>query len=618
MAHQNDALNSTLRDEETVSSLLKSKRKARAVKSCFPCRHRRVRCDGGSPCSSCLARGHAELCQRQAGISAAAPAQPSAPTESADADRAGLLLGGIGKEQQQQEEDPDLVIKRLEQIEEQISSIKADLKRKAQSQAQETAAAHRDSVRGPTKAAGQHFIERDTGATIFLGSHADPPTALGLMPLFGPSSAFDGLAPRTYAFANLWTPEIDIEEVCKTLPEDRDIIRYWQIYQACVYPYYPALVSLDEFSVSLFAFLDCNTEARAKTVSTWLGLLFALLACGAQFSDDPVEERELRSKVFVCSSFQCLRISNLFSNTDMNTIQALALIGHCLRNNLDTNTAWIVMGLTIRLAQSIGLHEEARSAESPGPAVKRKRLWWMLLWQDAFLSFTYDRPPSTSVETIAIPYESTEGYSFADATLTVIQIILDRSREESSQLNTQPRFEHYTHRLAGIQEDSAPFLKDKANCKSLQEHLERLALQIHVGYARCRIYRLYLENNNLDPATRESRTLEYSAHAATVVQSFLDMHRLSANACRASAFIHNVVSSAVALKDLMSRSRPSSPAPAWDANFEQCTQRLIKVLEREQEKSEWTDSDTNVRRFGPYSRALLALKETFGLPQQSV
>lgn len=239
MAHQNDGLSSTLRDEETVSSLLKSKRKARAVKSCFPCRHRRVRCDGGSPCSSCLARGHAELCQRQAGISASAPAapapQPSAPTASSGAgsaaittaDRGGAeaasLLGGAGG---QGDEDPDLVIKRLEKIEEQISSIKADLKLKAQSRSAEAAAHDRESARGPAKAAGQHFLERDTGATIFLGSHADPPTALGLMPLFGPSSAFDGLAPRTYAFANLWTPEIDIEEVCKTLPEDRDIIRY--------------------------------------------------------------------------------------------------------------------------------------------------------------------------------------------------------------------------------------------------------------------------------------------------------------------------------------------------------------------------------------------------------
>lgn len=238
MAHQNDGLSSTLRDEETVSSLLKSKRKARAVKSCFPCRHRRVRCDGGSPCSSCLARGHAELCQRQAGISASAPAapapQPSAPTASSGAgsaaattaDRGGAeaasLLGGAGG---QVDEDPDLVIKRLEKIEEQISSIKADLKLKAQNRSAEAAAHDRESARGPAKAAGQHFLERDTGATIFLGSHADPPTALGLMPLFGPSSAFDGLAPRTYAFANLWTPEIDIEEVCKTLPEDRDIIR---------------------------------------------------------------------------------------------------------------------------------------------------------------------------------------------------------------------------------------------------------------------------------------------------------------------------------------------------------------------------------------------------------
>lgn len=46
----------------------------------------------------------------------------------------------------------------------------------------------------------------------------------------------------------------------------------------------------------------------------------------------------------VCSSFQCLRISNFFNNTDMNQIQAMALIGHCLRNNLDTNSAWILMG----------------------------------------------------------------------------------------------------------------------------------------------------------------------------------------------------------------------------------------------------------------------------------
>ena len=46
----------------------------------------------------------------------------------------------------------------------------------------------------------------------------------------------------------------------------------------------------------------------------------------------------------VCSSFQCLRLSNFFNRPDLSQIQAMALIGHCLRNNLDTNSAWILMG----------------------------------------------------------------------------------------------------------------------------------------------------------------------------------------------------------------------------------------------------------------------------------
>lgn len=53
----------------------------------------------------------------------------------------------------------------------------------------------------------------------------------------------------------------------------------------------------------------------------------------------------------VCSSFQCLRASNFFNNTNMNQIQAMAFIGNCLRNNLDTNSAWILMGLYLTLLE---------------------------------------------------------------------------------------------------------------------------------------------------------------------------------------------------------------------------------------------------------------------------
>lgn len=49
-------------DTNMVSEVLKRKRKARAIKACFPCRHRKVRCDGNVPCSSCQRRNHVELC----------------------------------------------------------------------------------------------------------------------------------------------------------------------------------------------------------------------------------------------------------------------------------------------------------------------------------------------------------------------------------------------------------------------------------------------------------------------------------------------------------------------------------------------------------------------------
>lgn len=39
-------------------------------------------------------------------------------------------------------------------------------------------------------------------------------------------------------------------------------------------------------------------------------------------------------------------------------------------------------------------------------------------------------------------------------------------------------------------------------------------------------------------------------------------------------------------------------------------ERLIAVLELEERQSVWQDTDTNMWYFGPYSRALKALRET--------
>lgn len=135
----------------------------------------------------------------------------------------------------------DLILGRLEKMDKQISSLKAEL-RQTRSNARSGIIAQTDSE-SPTespftrigstlaKSPGKHFVEDATGATIFLGSHSDPPVALGCRqagsdPIFNDAMLSDQLVPRTYPFTNLWKQEPGAGEICETLPDESDIIRY--------------------------------------------------------------------------------------------------------------------------------------------------------------------------------------------------------------------------------------------------------------------------------------------------------------------------------------------------------------------------------------------------------
>ncbi|GFN16351.1 hypothetical protein AtubIFM56815_010162 [Aspergillus tubingensis] len=620
-------------DTGLVRELLKNKRKSRGIRSCFPCRHRKVRCDGQVPCSSCVKRSHPELCRVP--TSSETGNEDFLPSASADVPQGpSQNYNSTNLENDTLSANPGdataALISRLEAIEEQIASLKADLL--ATAAATTTTPASQPSprtgsvarlpgmrVRPASKSPGRCVVEDATGATIYLGRHADAPLALGcrqttMSAMTGDLSLQDVLInqcmPRAYPFINLWGAEATLSDVCQTLPEDSDVIRYWQAYQTKAYPFYPALAAIDEFAQALFAFLDQRMLAHEAMTppeepsSSWMALLFAVLACGVQFSDDPIQERDLRSKVLVCSSFQCLRMSNFFYQTNTDQIQAMALIGHCLRNNLDTNSAWILMGATIRLAQSIGLHEASPSL-AEAEQFERSRLWWMLIWQDTFLSFTYDRPLGTIAMNCSIPYKhDTDGLSFQECVFAICHQIIEEARQETTDGPQDPleSMRKSKRQLDGIRDAAAPFLVDKRRCVSLQDHLERLALDIHLGYVTCRINRVYLDGHTGAPFPT-AVAVDCVQRAMQAIESFLDLHRYSASVCRSWAFVHNAVSCAITLKSL-------NHVPVDERRkSDLLVQRLIAVLEKEEKESEWCDDDTNVRYFGPYSRALKALRE---------
>lgn len=275
-------------DISSVGELLKRKRKARAIKACFPCRHRKVKCDGNLPCASCVSRNHPDLCRVAPVSHASSPgahvatlgspgSQSRAPTSPRHSrgesgaqmygyvllshiyDRMLIALFRNGNNQAGLNEfdsisallpnrdalaaveDMDITIRRLEKIEQEISTLKRDLIQRRRERdirsASDVQTPRSQSIAGPGESSmrdgsqaihGARFFEETTGATIYLGSHSDPPLALGCR---AGGDAIDGalldqLMPRTYPFSDLWRPAVRAEEICQALPGDSDILRY--------------------------------------------------------------------------------------------------------------------------------------------------------------------------------------------------------------------------------------------------------------------------------------------------------------------------------------------------------------------------------------------------------
>lgn len=49
-------------DKQEIDRVLQQRRKQRESRACYPCRQRKVKCDGTQPCRTCRRRGHQEIC----------------------------------------------------------------------------------------------------------------------------------------------------------------------------------------------------------------------------------------------------------------------------------------------------------------------------------------------------------------------------------------------------------------------------------------------------------------------------------------------------------------------------------------------------------------------------
>ena len=121
--------------------------------------------------------------------------------------------------------------------------------------------------------------------------------------------------------------------------------------------------------------------------------------------------------------------ATLSGDLGVGTVQAFVLITVYMLCSCQINSAFLVFGVAVRAAYSIGVHRTEVNARF-GPEIHRQRdrLWKSLRVVDLFLSTSMGRPPATSDVDCTVPYRSVdedgnERFDLLNASVQVLLII---------------------------------------------------------------------------------------------------------------------------------------------------------------------------------------------------
>jgi hypothetical protein len=375
----------------------------------------------------------------------------------------------------------------------------------------------------------------------------------------------------TYPFIDLWAipepPLAKVKRIAEVLPGNDEIGRLWQPYKSVAQNVFPAIGNITKFENELGQFRIRRAQESPEDGITehsiygkkicWVGLLFAVLASGCHFSEHlDKSSRELTSKVFICCSFECLRLTNFVSSPTLESIQALAIFLNVLLNMYNAGVSWAMLGLAIRLAQTLGLHRKCPPTTPIAMQNERGRIWWALMWQDSIISVTYDRAGSTLNYDghTHFPPEVAE-LSFGSWTydrcmyqLSRIGLGIVRERHSYDDIETTlVRMAHFEKEISDVQAGSAPTLRDFSLCTTFQERGHHWLFYLHRSYIMCELYRPAI--NPGAPSTELVQRMRSSCieHLSHVVSGWLELLKVSYLTNRSWPAMQRALSSALLL-----------------------------------------------------------------------
>ncbi|KAL5086876.1 hypothetical protein Trisim1_008625 [Trichoderma cf. simile WF8] len=165
-------------------------------------------------------------------------------------------------------------------------------------------------------------------------------------------------------------------------PDAQLALRLWNVYVRSVDPVLKILHIPTIQSAVVATILDARSAQPSLVALTFAIYYAAVTALCHHDCDEPADlswEKPVLLKHYQTALDRLLVTPDFMKRPDMTGLQALAIYVTCSRANELGRPVWVLNGLVIRLAQSIGLHRDGASLKlSLFESEMRLRLWWHL------------------------------------------------------------------------------------------------------------------------------------------------------------------------------------------------------------------------------------------------
>ncbi|KAJ3525560.1 hypothetical protein NM208_g11587 [Fusarium decemcellulare] len=417
------------------------------------------------------------------------------------------------------------------------------------------------------------------------------------------------------------------QDISNELPSDREVMKLFRAYKEIPQPFWGFVMDIDDLESKLMIYLEDRSRNATNGVkstrpvtASWLAILFAVLAVGSQYHESPYHIRTRDSQRYIQISFHFLRLGNFLLRPSFDSIQALLLTCFVLLNDMKAEASWALMGLTCRLAQSLGLHRttpsNSRDSTPPNTQSKemiRRRLWWSCIWHDTLTSLSFDRCPMTNFPCCPIPVMSPTpdgNYSYLETMYHLMEIISRRLNPDDMMTSTYAQIVDHCEAVENLRGRTSPQLQFKESCKTALDRLQHYAIRLHTSFVISVACRPALRRD-CEFETEQKKTLadRCKDNLTETVRMFLAMHQLSAIPTRSWAFTYHGLSSALLLGILCETKT--------DPEVRQLQGDLIAALSATAAKDVSSPephvmtTDKDIELSGPLYRALTALKNIY-------